>query len=593
MGDPTLEIPSTREAQEERLDSWKEIAAYLDRDVTTVQRWEKREGMPVHRHLHAKRGSVYALPSELDSWRGTRNPVSPQDEISANPEIEQAVESSQDERSAGLLRFWPLVGAGVLAGLLIAAYFIFFRPQKNEGQLRIRSLAVLPLRNLSGDSSQDYLADGMTESLTDRLAGIRDLRVVSHTSVMQFKNPQVSVPEIAKALGVDALVEGSVIRDGSRIRVTAQLIRASTDEHFWSETYDRELRDALSLESELAQTIAKKVEATVTGQEQQRLQARPVSPEVYEIYLKGISAESNGTDRKKLNESIQDFEEAIHRDPEFAPAYVRLAEIYSAMGTVFAGNPPEQTRPKVISLARKALELDSDSADAHAVLANTLQEQFEWAEAETEYKRALELAPNNATARWQYALWLLCQGRTDEAIEEVKRARESDPLAVSGFDVSWILFQSRHFDEAIRESRSALAVQPNNPGGLTFLGFALLGNQQFADAIPVLEKAVALSHGSPAATGVLIRAYARSGRREDALRLLATLKKRQSEGYIPAAAFVNANLGLGNTEEAFLWLEKAYQEKSNILQFVKTHPFFDPIRSDPRFVDLVRRIGLG
>ncbi|MGC2660827.1 MAG: tetratricopeptide repeat protein, partial [Bryobacteraceae bacterium] len=473
-----------------------------------------------------------------------------------------------------------------------AAWFVFRHGTKVTAEPRIRSLAVLPLRNLSGDPAQDYLADGITEALIGNLANIHDLRVTSHTSVMRFKNPQVSVPEIARTLGVDALVEGSVIKEGGRIRVTAQLIRGPTDQHFWSETYDREMRDALTLESELAQSIAEKVEVTVTGEERQRLSsARPIAPEVYESYLKGRFLLAQGK-RAAVEPSIPYFEDAINRDATFAPAYLGLAEAYTILGTVFAGVPPEATRPKVTSFARKALELDPNLVEAHVMLANVLQEEWHWTEAEAEYRRALELNPNNAEAHSWFALWLLCQGRTDEAVSEIQRARALDPVGISGGSVAWILFQSHGYVDAIREASSAVATQPDNAGYLTTLGFALIANNQPADAIPLLEKAVSLSSGSPAATGVLIRAYAHAGRRADALRLLAELKQRRKAGYIPAGAFVNAYLGLGDNEQAFYWLEQAYREQSNILQFLKTHPYFDPIRSDPRFADLVRRVGL-
>jgi TolB-like protein/Tfp pilus assembly protein PilF len=454
-------------------------------------------------------------------------------------------------------------------------------------------LAVLPLRNLSRDPGQEYLADGITEALVGRLANIHNLRVISHTSVIRYKNSELSVPEIAKTLGVDAVVEGSVIKEGDRIRVTAQLIRGATDEHFWSETYDREMRDALTLESELAQSIAKKVEVTVTGDERQLLtSSRPVAPEVYESYLKGrfVLAQGYGAGVKQ---SIPDFEDALKSDPTFAPAYLGLAEAYTELGTVFSGVSPAATRPKVTSFARQALALDPDLVEAHAVLANVLQEEWHWTEAEAEYRRALELNPNNAQAQAWFALWLVCQGRSDEAVSSIQRARALDPVGVSGGSVAWILFQAHRFDEAVRESSSALAIQPGNASNLSVLGFALIADNRPGDAIPVLEKAISISSGSPAATGILVRAYAHAGRRGDAIRLLADLKRRRQAGYIPAAAFVNAYLGLGDNEHAFYWLEQAFKEQSNILQFLKSHPYFDPIRSDPRFADLVRRVGLG
>jgi tetratricopeptide (TPR) repeat protein len=246
-----------------------------------------------------------------------------------------------------------------------------------------------------------------------------------------------------------------------------------------------------------------------------------------------------------------------------------------------------------MAAARKALALDPDIAEAHVLLANTLQEEWNWTEAEAEYNRALDLNPNSADAHMMFALWLLCQGRTDEAVAWARRGGELDPLAVSGDIIGWIVFQSHRYDEAIHELRSLVAGRPDDAIALTDLGFVLIANNQPDDAIPVLKKAISVSDGSPAANGVLIRAYAHAGRRGDALRLLAELKRRRKTGYVPAGAFVNAYLGLGENDQAFTWLEEAYKEQSNILQFVKVHPFFDPIRGDPRFADLVRRVGLG
>jgi TolB-like protein/Tfp pilus assembly protein PilF len=596
MAETSFDTALSKNFTGKRLESWKEIAAYLNRDVTTVQRWEKREGMPVHRHLHDKRGSVYAVPAELDAWRHSRGLQT--NEFQKSDSGPSSFEAADPSKTASIFRLWTPLALAASILVLAAGYMAFRHRQANQTSASapapIHSLAVLPLRNLSGDASQDYLADGFTEALIDRLAGIHDLRVISHTSVMRFKNPQLSVPEIAKILGVDAVVEGSVIRDGTHIRVTAQLIRGATDEHFWSETYDRELRDALALESELAQAIAEKVEVTVTGQEHQRLAAaRPVAPEVYESYLKGRFVLEQGTGKAGIEESIGDFNAAIQQDPTFALAYLGLARAYTELGTVFGGSSPAETRPKVIAAAQKALGRDPELAEAHSVLANVLQEEWDWAGAEAEYKRALELAPNDAGAYAGYALWLSCEGRTDEAVTWIRRARELDPVAVTGASVSWILFQAHRYDEAVREARGALALQPDSAFSLLTLGFALNANHQPAEAIAVLERALALSKGSPAVAGVLIRAYALAGRRSDALRLLADLERRKSAGYVPSAAFVNAYLGLGDNEQAFAALEQAVQEKSNILQFVKTHPYFDPIRSDPRFRSLVHRVGLG
>lgn len=589
------DTPPSENPLVDQLDSWKEIAAYLGRDVTTVQRWEKREAMPVHRHIHDKRGSVYALAPELDAWLQSRKQRLDGVQVEQEQEPKVPVQSELDHvrRATIPTRIWiALAGVGVL-GLLAAAYVLSQGRAGNAAQTKIRSLAVLPLKNLSGDPTQEYLSDGMTEALIGRLSRMHDLRVISRTSVMRFKNPQLSVPEIARMLHVDAIVEGSVMQEGNRIRVTAQLIRGATDAHFWSETYDRELRDVFAVQAELAQSIAQKVQVTVTGKEHERLTAaRPVAPEVYESYLKGRFAFDKSNTRAAVEESIPYFELAIKLDPTFAPAYVGLASVYNELGTVSVGAPPQETRPKAISAARKALELDPDSAEAHTLLGIMQQEQFHWADAESEYRRALELNPNDADAHAGLAFWMLSQGRTDEAVDWEQSGREIDPLAVSGGHLAFTLFQCHRFNQAIHEVRSALAVDPDDAEALTYLGFALIANNQPADAIPALEKAVSVSNGSPAATGVLIRAYAHAGRRGDALRLLGELQKRRKAGYVPAGAFVNAYLGLGEKDQAFVWLGQAYKEQSNILQFLKTHPYFDPIRADPRFADLVHRVGL-
>ena len=492
-------------------------------------------------------------------------------------------------------RFMPLAATAVLLAILASGWLaIRVRNTRSSIQPTIRSLAVLPLKNLSGDPGQEYLADGMTEALVSRLSGIHDLRVISRTSSMRLKNSELSVPEIAKTLQVDVVVEGSVIRDGNRIRVTAQLIRGTTDEHFWSQTYDRELPDVLALQSDVAQAIARKVEVTLSGKEQQRLAAsHTVLPDAYDSYLKGGFSLDNSADRAGIEKSIGYFEEAIAKDPAFAPAYLGLAEAHSELGSVLIGGPPGVERRQVLVAIRKALRLDPNLVEAHLLLAETAQEQWRWAEAKAEYQLALELAPNDSGAYEGLAGWQLCQGHTDEALTLAQQARELDRLGSTNSLVAWILFQSRRYDEAIRELRSALDVRPDRVGDLWLLGFALVMKGQPQEAIPLLEKAASLTNRSSGFIDLLAAAYARAGRRSDALRILAELKERKQRGDAQAASFVIVYLGLGENEQAFTWLEEAYKEQSNKLQFVKTHPLFDPLRGDLRFADLVHRVGIG
>jgi tetratricopeptide (TPR) repeat protein len=342
----------------------------------------------------------------------------------------------------------------------------------------------------------------------------------------------------------------------------------------------------------VAQSIARRVEVKVTGEEHARLvTANHVSPEVYESYLKAEAEFSKSSSRAEFEQSIAYFEETIGKDANFAPAYVGLAKSYERLGSVSVGAPPKETHPKMMSAARKAIELDPDLAEPHVLLAAVYQKQWQWTDAEAEFKRALVLNSNDAGAYVGYAKWLMCQGRMDEALAWAQRARDLDPLGAAGdllgfpgITRCWILFHARRYDEAISELRS------DNPDHW-YLGLALIANGQPDEAIPVLEKALGPDR-SPAVVGMLVRANAHAGRRREALRLLDELKRRQQTGYVAAAPFVNAYLGLGDNEQAIVWLERAYQEQSNILQLIKVYPYFDPLRGDPRFVDLVHRVGL-
>jgi len=515
-------------------------------------------------------------------------PSLPEEPASLAPDCHPAPALLMDKRrKISALRWLLMAGCAII----IVVIGLWIRHGRQHAQTSIHSLAVLPLKNLSGDPAQDYFADGMTEELIGRLSMIRGLRVISRTTAMQFKDTRLSAPEIARTLGVDALVEGSVIRDGNRIRVHAQLIRASTDEHFWSETYDRELGDALTLESDVAQSIARRVEATATGNGRAGpVMARPVSPEAYESYLQGLHAKGNS--RAQVEKRIAWFNDAIRKDPTFAPAYVGLADGYEGLGSIFVGASPSETRPQVTSAARKALTLDPELAEAHVSLASMYRIDWKWVDAEAEYKRALDLNPNNAAANLGYSDWLLCQGRMEEALAWASRGRDLDPLGDAGATLAWTLFNARRYGESIAGFRNVLIVKPDDGFSLWHLGWALFLNHQSEEAIRVLENAASVTDRSPGIIGTLSWMYARIGRREDALRLLEELKERQRTGYIPTAAFVHCYLGLGDNDEAFAWLERAYQEHSNILMYLKVFPLFDSVRSDPRFQDLARRVGL-
>jgi TolB-like protein/tetratricopeptide (TPR) repeat protein len=523
-------------------------------------------------------GSVYAYTGELDAWRNKRD---------AGAGAAEAEVNGASEKARG---FWPVLTL-VILGLAVAgglAWFWRHRSAEPNASSRIRSIAVLPLQNLSGSPEQDYLADGMTEALIGQLATIQGLRVISRTSSMQLKGTRNSVPEIAKKLNVQAVVEGSVIRSGDRIRITAQLIQGDRDVHVWSGTFDRELRDVLALQSDVAQGIARKIEIAVGAKNGVLVPARTVPPAVYESYLKGRFELNKGT-RNGLEEALRQFQGAIDADATFAPAYAGMAGAYSKLGSVFIGYSPLEIRPKVLAAVNKALELDPDLVEAQILLADAFQKDWQWAKAEEEYKQAIAHNPSDASALSGYSGWLLCQGRTQEAIEWERRGRELDPLGFDDVFIGWILFQARRYDDAIRELQTVLAVEPDHPTALWYLGFALIGAKRFDEAIVTLERTAAPSDRSSAVLGVLVHAYAGAGRRADALRVLDELHRRRKTGYVPPAAFLNAYLGLGDKEQAFIWLGRAADERSNITQFLKVHPFFDPLRGDPRFAAYLRQ----
>jgi pentatricopeptide repeat protein len=581
MSQPAL--PST----EDRLDSWKDIAVYLKRDISTVQRWEQREKMPVHRHLHDSRGSVYAFRSELDVWLETRRTRLKQD---AERRALDGVESIAPASAVRILAKLQWMRAAAATALVLAGIaYLFVASRVATTPRMIRSVAVLPLQNLSGDSGQDFFVDGMTEALIERLSSMQRVRVISRTSVMQFKHSSQSLPEIAKTLRVDAVVEGSVVRSGRRVRISAQLIRGESEDHLWSGSYDGEAGDVLALQSEVAQAIARQIQISVAGRESGSRNTRAVSPDVYEDYLKGRFA-LNRTPTPDLEASVRYFEAAIAKDPSFAPAYSGLGAAHAVLSSVFGGGLPADGLAKAARAAGRALELDATIAEAHLVLGEVALRRWQWTDAEARYRRALDLDPNNAAAHAGRARWLRFQGRTAEALEWAQRARELDPLALYGKEIGWILFESRRYADAIREFHTVLAVQPDEPGALWFLSFPMIEHGEAAEAVRVLERSAALSGRNPAVLGVLVRAYARAGRSTEALRVLDELTRRREAGYIPAAAFVNAYLGLGDYERALEWLDRAFDERSNIVLNLKVHPFFDPLRNDPRYAALQLRM---
>jgi TolB-like protein/DNA-binding winged helix-turn-helix (wHTH) protein/Tfp pilus assembly protein PilF len=479
----------------------------------------------------------------------------------------------------------------IIVSLPILAIWLFrWREPAPTG---IRSLAVLPLENLSGDAAQTYFADGMTDELITDLAQISALRVISRTSVMVYKGARKPLPQIARELNVDAVVEGTVLRSGDQVRITAQLIDASTDKHLWSQSYEGELRDTLALQKRVAGAIADQIRINLTPQEQVALKTvRVVNPIAYESYLKGRYFWNKRT-AEGLKVGLAYFNQSIEEDPKYAPAYSGLADTYALLGDwQYAVMTPKEAFPKAKEAAVKALELDGALGEAHNSLAFVL-DGFDWDldAGGKEFQRAIELNPGYATAHHWYAWHLSLLGRFDEAIAEMRKAENLDPLSlIINADLAELLGLAHSYDESIRQSRKTIEMDPNFALAHNHLAQAYLQKHMYDEAVAEQQKAVKLSGDSPTCIANLARAYVESGRRSEAVKLLDNLKKRSRPGYSNAAEIAMIYASLGNADQAMTWLEKGYEERFN--PGVLLRPGFDPLRSDSRFQNLLHRVGL-
>jgi TolB-like protein/Flp pilus assembly protein TadD len=589
MAGATQHVPSESQqaSAADRLDSWKEIAAYLRRSVRTVHRWESEQGLPVHRHLHQSSGTVYAFKSELDEWWASRK-----------VELEAAVETAEEPPAAaipfrpgiGLIRW--LIVAGVVVSAAALGSIAYWRSHVAANVPTIRSLAVLPLQNLTGDPAQEYFADGMTDALITQLAQVGELRVISRTSVVRYKDAKEPLPAIARALNVDGVVEGTVVRSGPRVRITAQLIDARNDRHLWARSYERDLNDVVALQGEVAQAIAEAVVGKLSQQQRARfMSSRPVSAEANQLLLHGFLAASRQT-YEGFGDAITYFEQAIAKQPDFAAAYAAMALTYVQFSFV-GPKAPQEFMPKAEAAARKALELDDTLPEAHAVMGIILYRYYwKWSEAEREFRRALALGPSYAETHRMFSVLLSASGRMEEALAEAQRAHELDPLSVQGtLELARSFRENGDYERAITEFRKVLEMDPNRPRAHFQLGVTFVEKDDLDDGISELETAVKLSQGNPRFVAYLGYAQAVNGDTHEAHKILKELETVSRQQYVSPFEVALIYAGLNNRETALVWLEKAYTTHDVELYGLARERRAEPLRSDLRFQGLVQRVG--
>ena len=536
---------------------------------------------PVFIETLARRGYRFICPSNMDPM-----PQGP-------PHSSLPVAPLKSVSRRHLLSLGAIVFATLLALVVGLNWERFSGPRTDAREKPITSLAVLPLENLSRDPEQEYFSDGMTEALTEDLSKIATLRVVSRTSAMRYKATKKPLVEIARELNVDGVIEGSVLRSGNRVRITAELIDARRDQHVWGHTYERDLGDVLLLQSEVAQTIAERIHARLTPQEQSRARsASVVNPEAYEAYLKGkfYGAEVTGT-RAALKQAQRYYQDAVRKDPTFALAYAGLANCYLSQGA-FRLVPPQDAYRQASAAIHKALQLDEALSEAHASL-GYLDWQFEWnwQQAERELRYAVELNPNSMESHEALVWYLAWSGRRDEALAEVGKIGQLDPAyPFTSLQETGVYYHQRDYKSFVEVGKKSVAAYPNWASHY-FLAVGYDGSGRPAQAIPEYQRAVELSEADTDAIAGLAHAYVASGKRSEAEEILRELQTRSKTDYVAPYMIGAIYAGLGKRDKAFEFLERAYKEKSpDLAYFLKADLRIDSLRSDPRFQDLLHRM---
>jgi TolB-like protein/Tfp pilus assembly protein PilF len=550
--------------------------------VSTVQRWERREGLPVHRHLHDKLGSVYAFRSELDVWSRSRRLRHEQ----TNDRVMETEAAGSSSGSPENGRQW-VIAAGLTTLAVIAIVYGLYRSRVASAPgPEIRSLVVLPLENLSGDPAQEFFAAGMTEELIGSLAQIRALRVVSRTSAMSLKGSSKSLPVIARELNVDAVLEGSVQQSDGRVKIRLQLLHAPTDTHLWARDYERELADVLKLQNEVAREVAEQIRVQITSDERARMTSvAAVNPAAHEEFLLGRFQlwKFIEEDRKR---AVDHFTRAIQIDPSYAAPYAGLAQAWWMAG-VFGRPAPlsmKEVAPPARAAARKALELDDRLSEAYAAQAY-VQGMFdwEWVSAEATIGHALEIDPNNLDARYVYALLLMALGRLPEATTQIQHAALLDPLSAQVHSTfGRILYRARRFDEAVQRLNRAIDLEPRNAVAYARLGDVYDQMGKYDEALEAYEQERTLGNPSRRDSGDIARVYAHMGRVNESKQMHKRLGEESADVYA----------ALGDKDAAFRLLFKSVDERIDWPMFIKADPRFDNLHADPRWKELLGRMNL-
>jgi TolB-like protein/DNA-binding winged helix-turn-helix (wHTH) protein/Tfp pilus assembly protein PilF len=516
----------------------------------------------------------------------------------ANADAASVLPSPETRASTSDRRLLILAIAVVICAVALVAYWVVPRPGPTTQAGRRLTLAVLPFDNLSGDADQEYLSDGLTEEMITQLGRLEParLRVLARSSTWKYKRADRDLGRLRRELGADYVLEGSLRRAGERVRVTAQLVQVDDQSQVWAETYERDFRDVLIVQSEVAEAVARTIAVTLTPDAHARLaRARPIHSETYDDYLRGRFFWNRRTEAA-LKQALGYFQKAIAADPGYARAYTGLADSYLSLGasSIVGGLPPRQAMPEAKAAALKALQIDGTLAEAHTSLAMVhLLYDWDLAACEREFRRALELDPNYTTAHHWYSHCLFPLGRTEESLAESKRALELEPLQLNvGTHLGWHYLYARQYDQAIDQFRKTLELEPAFPQGQRYSAWGYLQKGMHPEAIAALRAALNSVGRNPEIEGELGHVLAAAGRRTEALAILKGLGDLSATRYVSPYSVALVHAGLGDRDQALAWLDKAYAERSDYMPYLKLEPMLDGLRSDRRFVALVERVGL-